>query len=378
MSKPCINPVWPCAMTGAASALAGLTDVGVVIHGSSGCYFYADMAVPDSLHSTFLIQDEVIFGAEDRLLEVVDSLSCMYSKIAVINTCVPSVMGEDISGILSDFDVIAIDPAGFSGDFDSGRDYALSKLDIKTDHGREGINIDGICSLDPFHRGNLIEAKRLLDLCKIPVAATFCRDTLESVRNPSPYSVSVNPDYSHQKYHNSDDLNLSILGIDNVTDSFSKISELFPDKDAGKIFEEAEEADEVITKAGSKYLRKSDPPDVMIFGTESYVEFAAEHLKNTFDANIIFAGVRNGEPENTDFPSKKITDMQETKERILNERPDLIIGSSFEYAVSPDIPFVEMTFPIRHKVMLHNRPFAGIEGALSFTESVINSLNKKS
>ena len=36
----CGTPLWPCAMTGAAACLAGFEGISVVIHGSSGCYYY--------------------------------------------------------------------------------------------------------------------------------------------------------------------------------------------------------------------------------------------------------------------------------------------------------------------------------------------------
>jgi len=62
---------------------------------------------------------------------------------------------------------------------------------------------------------------------------------------------------------------------------------------------------------------------------------------------------------------------------IEKEKPDLILGSSFEYAKFPQIPFVGLTFPIRHVKMLWHRPLAGIEGSLNFMDSVLNALETK-
>lgn len=376
MPELCANPLWPCAMTGAASALAGLKDTGVIIHGSSGCYIYADMAVPDTLYSTFLVEDEVIFGTSERLHEIVESVSELCKKVAVINTCVPSVMGEDISGILSDYDCISVDAGGFKGDFDFGWKCAVSALNPVCDETKMAVNIEGICSLDPFYRGNLNEAKRLLDLAGIPVASVFFQDTYDNVKHPSCYSISANPDYSTGAVKNT----FSILGLKQTKDAFCKLSEEFPDADADKAIELAEEADEILTKAGEKYLRKNDPPRVAVFSTKSYTEFAIQMLENYVDAEIVAFGARN-EPLSTEheIKGKIYNNLHRIASEIEAAEPNLIIGSSFEYARFPRIPFFGLTFPIRHIKMLWHRPVAGVEGSLYFMDSVLNTLetNKK-
>ena len=63
----CTAPLWPCGMTGAVACLAGIPDLAVVIHGSSGCFFYPQSLLPVPLFSTFIHEREVIFGSLDRL-----------------------------------------------------------------------------------------------------------------------------------------------------------------------------------------------------------------------------------------------------------------------------------------------------------------------
>ena len=371
MSELCTNPLLPCAMTGAASALAGISDLGVIIHGSSGCYIYADMAIPDSLYSTFIVQDEVIFGTGERLCEVVESISQLYKKIAVVNTCVPSIMGEDIPEILSDYDVISVDVAGFKGDFDSGWKSAIKALNPVCDETKEAVNIEGICSLDPFYRGNLNEAKRLLNLAEIPIGTTFFHDTYNCTKNPSKYSISANPDYDTGVAEKSFD----ILGLTATENAFSKLSEIFQDTDLDAVLSLTEEADEILTKAGDKFLRKYDPPRAAVFSTGSYTEFACNILVKYMDADIVCAGARNRDiTTEAGLKSDMINHLRPIKSAIERENPDIIIGSSFEYAKFPKVPFVGLTFPIRHIKMLSHRPVSGPEGSLYFMESVINSL----
>lgn len=413
-SAVCANPLYPCAMTGAASALAGISDMGVIIHGSSGCYYYADMAVPDTLHSTFIVQDEVIFGSAERLTEIVDSVSKLYNKIAVINTCVPSVMGEDIKEILADYDTICIDAPGFIGYFDEGWKLAVRELadsipinnsntnsntdapltDLSKDSkGNIRVNIDGVCSMDPFHKGSLIEATRLLNLCGLKTAAVFCHDTYESITHPSPYSVSVNPDYNcadvMNRRLNADarNSNGSLLGPDNVLKTFEELSDRLTetadagiDIDISKIESECEETDEILTKEGDRYLRRHDPPRVAVYSTYAYTEFACDMIANYMDGEIVHTAARNNPPDSdlnggeNPYNIGGICTLHQIKEILYKKDFDLIIGSSFEHAAFPDSAFVGLTFPIRHRKMLYNRPIAGIQGALYLMDEISETL----
>ena len=157
----CDNPLWPCAMTGAAACLAGFDGVAVIIHGSSGCYYYPTTLLHAPLHGTFILENEVIFGSEERLREVISGLAGTGKRIAVITTCVPAILGEDIPSMLADLDVILVDSPGFSGDVETGYANALSRLGPRIDPSTEGVNIDGACLFDPFSCGNVQEIQRL-------------------------------------------------------------------------------------------------------------------------------------------------------------------------------------------------------------------------
>jgi len=58
---------------------------------------------------------------------------------------------------------------------------------------------------------------------------------------------------------------------------------------------------------------------------------------------------------------------------LLRDRPDLIVGSSFERSACPDAAFVGITPPLRGRVLLRSRALAGIEGSLAFMEEVLNA-----
>ncbi len=191
----CDSPLWPCAMTGAAACLAGFEGIAVVIHGSSGCYYYPTTLLHAPLHGTFILEDDVIFGSEDRLLEVVRELSGTNKRIAVITTCVPAILGEDIRSMLDGHDIILVDSPGFSGDVETGYTKALAMLGPRVDPCAGGVNIDGVCLFDPFSAGNVQEIIRLCGMASVPVGTIFCQDRVDRVCHASAYTIGTNGDF---------------------------------------------------------------------------------------------------------------------------------------------------------------------------------------
>jgi nitrogenase molybdenum-iron protein alpha/beta subunit len=372
--RECENPLWPCAMAGAAACCAGFEGLTVVIHGSSGCYYYPATLLHAPLHGTFIMENEVIFGTEQRLREVLDGLSGTGNKIAVILTCVPSAMGEDIRSILSDYDVILVDSPGFSGDVEAGYRHALSILAPSVDPDREGINIDGACLFDPFFSGNIREIMRLLGNASVPAGTVFCSDRLESVSHATPFTVGTNGDFSSGVGKSLG----GTLGFDEVRTTFSTIASVCPDADCGPVEKELEREEERIVRACDKFLRRFDPPHAVIFSGFSYAVFAAKTLRQYLDAEILFVGSRN-EPGTCPYPCEQVQGLSEVRNIIRKDNPDLVIGSSFERSVNPDLAFIGLTPPVRGVVKLAPRPVAGITGTLLFVEEVLNACrdNKK-
>jgi nitrogenase molybdenum-iron protein alpha/beta subunit len=364
----CDNPLWPCAMTGAAACLAGFEGMSVVIHGSSGCYYYPTTLLHAPLHGTFILENEVIFGSEDRLREVIGALSGTGNRIAVITTCVPAILGEDIQSMLAEYDVLLVDSPGFSGDAEAGYMKALSLLAPQTDTATEGVNIDGVCLLDPFYKGNLQEIRRLLGLASVPVATVFCRDTLQKTRMASSCTIGTNGDFASGVGENLG----GTLGFGALRTTFERLSRIFEESDIDPVLRELSQQEEETVRICDKFLRRFDPPSVMIFAGASYAEFAAQTLEHSLDADIRFIGKRNT-GGSTRFPSSLVTGQKEAKTLIDLYKPDLVLGSSFERSVSGNRAFYGITSPVRGVVKLAPVPLAGINGTLFFIEQVLNT-----
>jgi nitrogenase molybdenum-iron protein alpha/beta subunit len=355
-------------MTGAAACLAGFEGVTVVIHGSSGCYYYPATLLHAPLQGTFILENDVIFGSEQRLHEVLDGLSGCGKKIAVVMTCVPAILGEDIRSMMRDYDLILVDSPGFSGDVETGYKKALSALAPGIDPNTPGINIDGACLFDPFSTGNVREIVRLLGNASVPVGTIFCSDRLEQVRHAAAYTVGTNLDFSSGV----GECVGGTLGFEEIKSTLTRVSSLFPDADPGPVFKEIEREDERIVRACDKFLRRFDPPQTVIFAGFSYATFAAYTLEHYLDADILYIGSRN-EPGDGSFQAGHVQGFSRVKDLIRHYNPDLVIGSSFERSVDPKPAFVGLTPPIRGMVRLAPHPVAGISGSLSFVEDVLNA-----
>jgi nitrogenase molybdenum-iron protein alpha/beta subunit len=367
----CDNPLWPCAMTGAAACLAGFTGISVVIHGSSGCYYYPATLLHAPLHGTFILEKEVIFGSEDRLAEVIGGLVETGSRIAVITTCVPAILGEDVRAMLAGYDVLLVDSPGFSGDVETGYAKALSLLEPRVDPSVDGVNIGGSCLLDPFSRGNVQEICRLLRLALVPVGTVFADDAVAKVSHAAPYTLGTSNDFAC-------DVGMYLggtLGFMELRSTFEEIGNTFPESDTALVLSEIDVQEERLIRACDKYLQRFDPPSVAIFAGASYAEFAAGTLEKYLDAEIRCIGLRNH--GNIRYPAEYAGGLNRVKDLISTHDPDLVLGSSFERSVSGSRGFVGLIPPLRGEVRLAPRPLAGIHGTLSFMEDVLNTCMDK-
>jgi len=85
-------------------------------------------------------------------------------------------------------------------------------------------------------------------------------------------------------------------------------------------------------------------------------------IEEYLDADILVIGSRNT-PTIGKFPVELARDYDTVTEILSRDRPELVLGSSFEEYACPGAAFVGVTPPIRGMFRLHSRPLSGIEGA---------------
>jgi len=131
-----------CALAGAAAMAAGITDAYIVANGPTWCYFYA-MKVTDrpglNLGQRFLCtypsNGAIVFGTEKELLQTLADLTKLPKApglVLVENSCAFSLIGDDLSSIVSESDltcpILTMDSGGTLGDFWAG--YRKALLDL--------------------------------------------------------------------------------------------------------------------------------------------------------------------------------------------------------------------------------------------------------
>lgn len=370
----CSGPLWPCGLTGAAACLAGVKGMGVVVHGSSGCYFYPATTLHSPIYCTSISDQDIILGTCDALVRTIDSLQGKHPWLAVLCTCTPAIIGEDIRAVIEErygesAHILLIDAPGFAGEYEAGFMAALSALRLSANGSRrDSVNIDGLSLMDPFWRGNLQEIQRILRLAGAGCGATLCAGEFSVDSELSSFSVHANPDL---RSGHGESLG-PMLGIPAVKEVVMALEDRFSGN--GGVLSECmiPDAEERMTSACDKYLKRFDPPSAAFFGQSSSMQEIAKMLRDYLGAEVLGIASRNT-PCRGPFKSELARDYGTIQEILDRERPDLVLGSSFEQAACPSSAFVGVTPPLRGMVRLHARPLAGIEGALALMESVLNA-----
>jgi len=207
-----------CSLGGAAGTVTALPGGIPILHSASGCAgnfawtqnggsglqvggYCGSLTTP----SSNIQETEVVFGGEDRLREQIkNTLEVMDGGLYVVLTgCVPEVIGDDIFAVVSDFQsagvpIIGAATGGFRGDSYWGYDLVLQALvrdylgkGLPKVKGR--VNLWGVVPyMDPFWRGNLEGARRLLELVGLEVNSFFTpADTLDAIKQAGSAELNI-------------------------------------------------------------------------------------------------------------------------------------------------------------------------------------------
>jgi hypothetical protein len=292
-----------------------------------------------------------------------------HRAVALVNTCVPGIAGEDLTGALADLPVTVVDAPGFLGGVWAGHASAIAALRPVVEEECIGVGIDGLSPLDPFARGNLHECERLLRLAGASPAVRYAGGPVASLSRAAPVSVVANPAFAAGPGERAGDL----LGLDAVLATFDLLSDRDDRIDTGAIEAECAMADERCVRACDKYLRSNDPPRAAFFGEGAYVAAAARLLDRYLGAECLVLGYRDAVPPGVKWETVRADDLGSAEEILNRTQPDLILGSSFEQRLRPGAAFVPVAPPIRGRWRLAAMPFVGVEGVLALVEAVLNA-----
>lgn len=140
-------PRYSCALGGALGTAVGIYGVVPILHSGAGCgigqlfgQLYAggqNAGGPQGGTSTpcsSLVEHHVVFGGEEKLRNLVQSsLELMEGEIyAVINGCVPALIGDDVNAVVREHreknDIFFVQSSGFSGNSYEGYELFFEGL----------------------------------------------------------------------------------------------------------------------------------------------------------------------------------------------------------------------------------------------------------
>ncbi|MBC7100681.1 MAG: nitrogenase component 1 [Methanobacteriales archaeon] len=197
-----MEPMSTCKLFGAIRALIGIKNTIPVIHGPRGCAYHIRylLSVRSGskirICSTELSQEDIVFGAENKLEETIIAVDRTYKPdlIPILTSCSTSIIGEDIQKVARELkdeinaDIITISAGGFESDQSGGYEEVLETLirDItipnQTNEKAEkpSINLIGVFRGGP----DLLKLKKTLKRMGVNINCVLTSGSkLEDIRN---------------------------------------------------------------------------------------------------------------------------------------------------------------------------------------------------
>jgi nitrogenase molybdenum-cofactor synthesis protein NifE len=198
-------PRGTCKLFGAIKALSSIKKCVVLVHGPKGCVYHINYIMgmrgdhPSEIYSTCLGEQDVIFGADQKLKTAIEDLDRELHPdlIAVLSCCASDIIGEDVQsairGTTTTAPVIGIDAGGFEGDFRTGYSETLTRLveefvEKRNETDPRSVNLVGLLRGGP----DLQEIVRVLGLVGIKVNTVLTADaTLEEIRRLGKAALNI-------------------------------------------------------------------------------------------------------------------------------------------------------------------------------------------
>jgi len=170
-------------------------------------WYFGQPRVPCS----YLDNYDYVFGGSDKLEETLVYIrdNVKFDLLCIVNSPGAALIGDDLAGIagrvIADKPVVTVETPGFSSDVCKGYEAGVLRLidGLSLTRGSlpapRSVNILG---LSLFHRncaGDIIELRRLLELCGITVNCVLCADCdLQSIKKlpDAALNIVIHPEYA--------------------------------------------------------------------------------------------------------------------------------------------------------------------------------------
>ena len=427
-----VNPAHACQPLGAELAAHGFEGTLPFVHGSQGCASYFRSTLnrhfrePAPAVSDAMTEDGAVFGGQNNLHEGLENALALYKPkmIALFTSCMPEIIGDDLTAFIKNARAKGIVPEGFplafantpsfNGSHVTGYDaMLLAILQTLT----EGKRVEGRCTgrlnlLTGFdtNTGNYREYKRILGAFGIP--CTVLADISETFDSPNDgtyrlypggtpldeaadsvngkATLTVGPHATARTFtwvkENYGGAHASLpmpMGVARTDALLLKLSELFDRPVPTLLKVERGRAVDAMTDAqqylhGKRFALYGDP-DLLL----GYVAFLLE--MGAVPAHVLCSkGSKKLEREiqallDTSPYGKGGTvyvnrDLWHLRSLLVTEPVDALIGDTHGKFAARDarIPLFRFGFPVFDRVNRHRVPIVGYQGVINLVTEICN------
>jgi nitrogenase molybdenum-cofactor synthesis protein NifE len=195
-----------CRLFGTIKALSTVRRSAILVHGPKGCVYHINYILgmrgdrPGAIYTTSLDEQDVIFGAEEKLASAIEELDRRLSPdlIFVLSCCSSSIIGEDVESACraakARARVIGFASGGFEGDHHTAYGETLTRLAEELALPPSGPPEPATVNLVGMLRGgpDLRELSRVLSLAGIRVTGVLSAGaTLEDLAGLGRASLNI-------------------------------------------------------------------------------------------------------------------------------------------------------------------------------------------
>ncbi|GBE18617.1 nitrogenase molybdenum-iron protein beta chain [archaeon BMS3Abin16] len=421
-----INPARLCAPIGAIMGAMGVHGAISIVHGSQGCATYPRHQMarhfrePIEVATTSLTERTTVYGGRENLLEAIKNVytRCHPSMIVVMSTCLSETIGDDIPGIILDFEelnpdvevpIISVKTPSYVGTHITGLDNFLTEIVTRLPEKGEANDKLNIIPgwVSP---GDIREIKAMLR--KMEVAPLFLTDYSDPLdggvylqKPPHPKggtSVEELIDSANstgvialqrqvggkaaetlgKRFEMPSEILPMPIGVENTDRFLQTVSEMTGKSVSEELEDERARLLDAIVDAhmfmtGLKVAVFGDPDNV-----SGLVRLCAEmgleprYALTSFDSEewgIELLGV--AEEMNMDLEILVKSDLHELHEKIKEDPVDILIGNSKGkfIAEKEGIPLVRTGFPIEDRFGYQRMAVVGYRGGINLVGEIVNS-----
>lgn len=412
------TPRFSCALGGALSTINAIEGSVPILHSGPGCgvqLFYGQsftsgfrgsetiggVAVPSSNN----YEREVVFGGEPRLKEQIKNTIDLIDgdRYVVLTGCTAELIGDDVSGVLREFEdkpIIYAETAGFKGSSYVGYeillDALIDQLVKKSRKRRKLVNILGIIpSQDIFWKGNLVEIERILNSIGLEVNTLFNGKPVEDLSKAA-LNIVLSPWIGVKAARKLEDkfgtpyiVNPLPIGVDQTNLFLKKVGKALEIDVNDVIAREEEETYKSVDRIADFIIDFDVQPRFATISDSNYAIALNKFLVNEFgwipSVALIYDDIpdeyRDSIKNELNFVNALSPDVTFTPDSgkiwdtVEKEAPEYLFGGSIDKDLAAKIGAnkLSISFPITDRIVI-DRGYAGYKGSINLIEDALSQI----